>query len=240
MAEAELPSTLPGADQSLGSETHPQGPDPSPVMRSILRRTVLVLFILAAVGGTGWFLYFGGRYLQKEDPLQKSDAIFVLGGARVERWLEAYDLYREGYAPLIVLSPERAEPAETFLRSRGVRFPSTPELQEHALLQLGVPASAVWAPAGWVDNTAQEATLVRTAAQARGWKRLIVVTSKYHTRRAGFAFRRSLAGTGTDVVIRASRYDPWNPVGWWHSRADLRNGGSEWVKLVLYRLGLSE
>ena len=208
-------------------------------MRTIVRRTLLILLLLAAAGAA-WLVVAGGRYLYHEDPLQKADAVNVLGGARVERILEAYDLYRDGYAPLIVLSPERAEPAETLIRSRGVRFPSTPELQHGVLLQLGVPDSAIVSPGGWTDNTAQEANLLRTSAQARGWKRLIVVTSKYHTRRAGFAVRRALAGTGCDVIIRASRYDPWNPDQWWHARADIRFGAFEWIKLILYRLGLAE
>ena len=29
----------------------------------------------------------------------------VLGGARVERWLEAVDLFKEGWAPAMVISP---------------------------------------------------------------------------------------------------------------------------------------
>ena len=96
----------------------------------------------------------------------------------MERWLEAYDLYREGYAPLIMLSPERAEAAESLIRSRGITFPSTPELQRNALVQLGVPAAAILAPAGWVDNTAQEGDLLGATATGRGWKRVIVVTAK--------------------------------------------------------------
>jgi uncharacterized SAM-binding protein YcdF (DUF218 family) len=206
-------------------------------MRVLVRRSLQFMFILAALGAA-WLLVYGGRYLQHEDPLQKADAIFVLGGARVERWLEAYELYRGGYAPFIVLSPERAEAAETMVRSRGVRFPSTPELQRDALVQMGVPASAILAPGTWVDNTAQEGNLLRALVQARGWKRLIVVTSKYHTRRAGFAIRRALRGTGTEAIIRASRYDPSDPARWWRSRPDIRFAGSEWIKLVLYRLGL--
>ncbi|HET7697722.1 MAG TPA: YdcF family protein [Vicinamibacterales bacterium] len=207
-------------------------------MRLLVRRTLLAALLLTAAAA-GWLLVYGGRYLQHEDPLQRADAIFVLGGTRVERWLEAYELYRAGYAPVIFLSPERAEPGEMLIRTRGVRFPSTPELQQAALVQMGVPPAAIHAPAGWVDNTAQEGSLLRTTAQARGWKRLIVVTSKYHTRRSGFAVRRALKGTGTDVIMRASRYDPADPARWWRTRADLRFAGSEWIKLVLYRLGLA-
>ena len=207
-------------------------------MRTLFRRAVLALLLLAAAGA-GWLVVSGGTYLHHEDPLQKADAIFVLGGARAERWLEAYELYRDGYAPIILLSPERPEAAEALVRSRGITFPSTPELQRAALVQLGVPAAAVLIGPGTVDNTAQEAELLRAIAGERHWRRAIVVTAKLHTRRAGFAMRRGVQGTGMEIVMRASRYDAAQPGRWWRSRPDIRFGASEWIKLVLYRLGLS-
>jgi uncharacterized SAM-binding protein YcdF (DUF218 family) len=206
-------------------------------MRPIARRVFAILLLLSAAGGA-WFLFYGGRYLQHEDALQKSDAVFVLGGARVERWLEAFDLHKEGYAPIIMLSPERSEPSERQLRARGVRFPSIVELQRDALIQLGVPAAAIVVNPGHVDNTAQEAELLRQTAISRGWKRVIVVTSKYHTRRAGFAFRRTFAGSEILVLMRASRHDPSDPANWWRQRSDFRFASLEWQKLILYRLGL--
>ena len=206
-------------------------------MRALIRRTFLLLLILLA-GGAGWFLYYGGRYLQHEDPLQKSDVIFVLAGARTERLLEGYHLYMEGYAPVILLSPGRVEPSEAMLRSRGIRFPSEHELGRDVLVQLGVPPTAIESPAPSVDNTAQEANLLRARVLSHGWKRVIVVTSKFHTRRSGFAFRRGLEGTGATVVMRASRFDPADPANWWRSRADFRFASTEWQKLILYRLGL--
>lgn len=207
-------------------------------MRNVLRRTILAALIVAAIG-CAWFLHSAGRYLQHEDPLQKADAIFVLAGTRAERWLEAYELYKAGYAPLIVLSPGRTEPAERLLRERGIRFPPDVDLEQDALLQLGVPAAAIVATRGYVDNTAQEADLLRALVQSHRWRRVIVVTSKYHTRRSGFAFRRALAGTGAEVVMRASRYDPFDPANWWRTRADFRFTVTEWQKLVLYRFGIA-
>lgn len=211
---------------------------PSPSrLRTFVLRIVLFLLVLAA-GGTIWMLFYGGRYLQHEDPLQKADAIFVLAGTRAERLLEGVDLYKEGYAPVIVLSPGRPEPGEYLLRERGVRFPSEVELERSAVVQSGVPESAVIATNGYVDNTAQEANLLRAMVVARHWQRVIIVTSKYHTRRSGFAFRRGLKGTGAEVVMRASRYDPADPARWWRTRGDFRFASSEWQKLILYRLGL--
>ena len=67
---------------------------PLPRLRTVARWTALALF-LAASAAAVWLLYYGGRYLQHEDPLQKADAIFVLSGTRLERPLEAMDLYNQ-------------------------------------------------------------------------------------------------------------------------------------------------
>ena len=45
----------------------------------------------ALVVGVLVFLPFAGRFLRQADELQRADLIMVLGGARVERWLEAVD-----------------------------------------------------------------------------------------------------------------------------------------------------
>ena len=209
----------------------------SPRRRTALRRTLAALVLLAIAAGA-WLVIYGGRHLQHEDPLVKADAMFVLGGTRLERALESVDLFKEGWAPIIVLSPGRAEWVEHLVRARGVRFPSDAELVRDAMVQLGIPAAAIVATDGYVDNTAQEANLLRALVESRGWRRVIVITSKYHTRRSGFAFRRGLEGTGAQAVIRASRYDLSDPARWWRSRADFRFVTSEWQKLIAYRLGL--
>jgi hypothetical protein len=80
----------------------------------------------------------------------------VLAGTRAERPLEAIDLYKEGYAPIVILSPGIVEDAEVQLAKRGVRFPRQDELQRDALVQSGLPAAAVLSTGGYVDNTARK------------------------------------------------------------------------------------
>jgi uncharacterized SAM-binding protein YcdF (DUF218 family) len=210
----------------------------TPRLRTFLRRGTPFAVLAVVLGGV-WLWLEGGRFLQNEDPLQHADAIFVLAGTQMERPLEGVDLYKEGWAPLIVISPGRPEPAERLVQSRGVRFPSYSSLVRDAMVQLGVPAAAIVANPGSMDNTASEANLLREMVIARQWRRVIVVTSKFHVRRAGFAFRRGLAGTGATPILRASRYDPADPARWWQKRADVRFAVSEWLKLVLYRFGLA-
>src|SRR4051812_25566919 len=208
-------------------------------MRTAVRRT-LIAVALAVAAALVWGVFEGGRYLQHEDPLEHADAIFVLGGARIERALEAADLQQQRYAPVILLSPGREEPADAVLRARGVSLPRDAEPVRDALAGLGIPAAQILIGPGSVDNTAEEGTMLRQFAAQRGWRRVIVVTSKYHTRRTGFAMRRALDGSGVQVIVRASRYDTSDPAHWWRRRAQARFVLEEWQKLAAYRLGLAE
>jgi uncharacterized SAM-binding protein YcdF (DUF218 family) len=185
------------------------------------------------------FVPFAGRFLVYEDPVRHADAIFVLAGARAERWLEAVDLFHEGIAPRIVLSPGEPEQAEIVLRQRHITFPGNADLARDAIVQLHVPADAVSILEGSVDNTAQEAEALHRLARARGWRTIVVVTSKYHTHRAAFAFQREFNGSGITILMHASRYDTSDPAHWWRHRGDVRYVVSEVGKLVLYRLGLA-
>lgn len=208
-------------------------------MRRPVRRTLIALAAVA-VCAAAWCFLEAGRYLQHEDPLQHADALFVLAGSRLERTLEAVDLYQAGYAPVMLLSPGREEPAEVAARARGLRFPREAEPLRQALPGIGIPRDAVLIGDGSVDNTADEAAMLTRIAHARGWHRVIVVTSKYHTRRTGFAMRRALEGSGVEIVVHASRYDPADPARWWRHRRDVRFLMEEWPKLLAYRLGLAE
>ena len=181
---------------------------------------------------------FLGRLLVAEDPLQPADAIVVLAGSRADRWLEAIDLRAAGHAEPIVLSRGARGDGEGYLESRGIRLPDGAEIARAAMIELGVPAEAVAFLPGTADSTAEEAVLVRRLAESSGWHRVIVVTSKLHTRRARLAFRRELRGTGIEPLVRASRYDGAEPSSWWRTRRGVRDTLFEWIKLVAYAAGL--
>jgi uncharacterized SAM-binding protein YcdF (DUF218 family) len=176
--------------------------------------------------------------MSTEDPLQHADAIMVLAGTRFERPIEAADLYRAGWAPRILMTHQKPEAALAALSARGVALPTDEDLAADALVRIGVPRDRIVMPTQFHDNTAQEAQTLRAYAVENHWTRVIVVTSKFHLRRAGFAMRRELKGTGVEVVMRGSRYDPSQPERWWASRGDWRWMMSEAPKLVAYALGL--
>ena len=206
--------------------------------RAVVRLTAAVLALGAAAFVV--FLPFAGRFLVVQQPMERSDAIVVLAGTRVERWLEAVDLYRAGWAPRIVLSRGRMEVAEARLHAMGIRFPEEADLIRDAMVQMKVPADAILLLPNTLDNTAQEAAAARRLATASSWNRIIVVTSKYHSRRAAYAFAREFRGASTRVLVKASAYDTSVPDRWWSTRQDTRYVLSELQKLVAYHLGLGE
>lgn len=183
-------------------------------------------------------LPFAGRLLYREDPLERADAVFALAGERVIRWLEASELLREGWAPRVVLGAGYRDVAERSLIDRGVVIASEGEVARSAMLQLGHRADAVEVLPGFPDNTAAEGQLLRAHALARRWTTIIVVTSKLHTRRAGFAIEHAMAGTGVKIIVRSSRYDDDNPTWWWMKRRTLRTVLAELPRLIAYVLGL--
>jgi uncharacterized SAM-binding protein YcdF (DUF218 family) len=200
--------------------------------RFVLAQLVLVLVLLAA-------LPFAGRAMYHEDPLVKSDAVFVLAGERIARWLEASDLVKEGWAPEIALGGGYRESLERQLIDRGIGLPSEGEVARAALIHLGHPPESVRI-LGYTDNTAEEARMLRREAVARRWSRVIVVTSKLHTRRASIAMRREFDGTGIQLIMRASRYDDDDPAHYWRKRRTIRTMITELPKLIAYWAGLGD
>jgi uncharacterized SAM-binding protein YcdF (DUF218 family) len=180
-----------------------------------------------------------GAWLVVQDPLEKADAIFVLGGTMYERPLEAVDLYHAGWAPRIILPRQMADFGEAELVKRGIAYPREVDVQVDVLGRLGVPAPAIVIAAA-ADSTADEADHLYAEAMRDRLSRVIVVTSKQHTRRARLTMRRRLDGTGVTVIVRYSRYDRSDVDRWWARRGTLRFTLFEYQRLLGYWTGLAD
>ena len=198
------------------------------------RRLLAVVLLFLAAG----LVLGAGRLITREEPLERADAIYVLGGPWASRWLEGADLFREGYSTRIVLSPASRDLGEQVLEERGTPIPRPVDFQRQLMIERArVPAEAIEIVPGEVDNTAQEAAAIGPMVAANHWRSLIVITDRSSTRRAGYAMRRAL-GPDVRVVMRASRFDGYQPGSWWTTRASFRLTFYELPKLVAYWLGL--
>jgi uncharacterized SAM-binding protein YcdF (DUF218 family) len=180
-----------------------------------------------------------GAWLVVQDPLAKADAIIVLGGTMYERQLEAADPYNAGYGPRIYLIREQPDWGERELVKRGITLTGVVDLQVEALVKTGVPREAIeiLQPA---TSTAVEADYAYALVTSQRMSRVIVVTSKQHTRRARLVMTRRLEGTGVQVIMRATRYDQSDVARWWRHRATLQFTAFESPRWFLYWIGVAD
>ncbi len=155
-----------------------------------------------------------GRWLDREDPLQKSAAIAVLSGRMPERALEAARLYNHGYAPQVWLS-YCVEPAAT-LEKYGVPYAGEETYNRLILQQQGVPESAIHLLDPPIVDTADEMRTFGAALRNLSDRRIILVTSKVHTRRTAALWRLLSSKDGIAIVHGVSD-DEFKPGRWWEN-----------------------
>lgn len=180
-----------------------------------------------------------GAWLVVEDPLDKAAAIIVLGGTMYERPLEAVELFKEGWAPRIYLFREIADWGEALLVERNFPITREVDLQIDVMGRLGVPREAI----GILDqanSTAHEADAVHALVTREKLSRVIVVTSKQHTRRARLVMNRRMNPAGASVIVRASRFDRSDVDRWWANRSTLRFTLFETQRLFGYWIGVAD
>jgi uncharacterized SAM-binding protein YcdF (DUF218 family) len=198
----------------------------------------LVLLGAAAVLAHGPLLRWVGRALIVEDPLARADAIVVVAGSTPSREAAAAGLFREGWAPRIILSNQFTPARVRELIALGIR---RTDLQGEARLALekhGVPAAAIVALGEPVRITETELRLVRETAQARGYRRVILVTSPLHTRRVRLIWAREAHGQIEGLVVGAGA-EEFAVDGWWRHRRMAEAVLHEYLGLLAIYLGVS-
>lgn len=145
-----------------------------------------------------------------EDPLDsgKADALMVLSDDNfyADRATRASELFREGRASLVVASGRQLRP------NAGIA-----ELMEHDLIERGVPKDKILRFVVDGDSTREEATALAKLAKIKRWRRVIVVTSNYHTRRARYIFR-TIFPQDIDIRVASARDADFDPESWWQKR----------------------
>lgn len=158
-----------------------------------------------------------GRWLDREDPLQKASAIAVLSGRMPDRALEAARLYNQGYAPQVWLSYS-VEPDAT-LQKYGVPYAGEETYDRLLLVHQGVPESAIRILDPPIVNTADEMRTFGLALSKLPERRIILVTSKVHTRRTA-ALWRLLSSKDGAAIVRGVSDDEFEPGRWWKNTRD--------------------
>jgi len=144
----------------------------------------------------------------------KADAIVVISGGNTStRTTEAIKLYKAGWADTLIVSGAAADPSG----------PSNADVMKRQAIEAGVAEEDIMVESS-AQTTKQNAQRTKELLMEAGGgavKRVILVTSPYHQRRASLEFR-ALAGNGITIVNHPTPDDPdWSnvwwltPRGWW-------------------------
>ena len=184
-------------------------------------RGALVLLLVLALIGTLTRLGLGGiaHWLVVADPLVHARAIVVLGGDRPFRAMEAASLYEQGWAPEVWLTRARAPAEEAALARLGIEVRGGEAINQQVLERLGVPEDSIRLLAGGVRNTVEEVRLIARELGRMGGSRVILVTSKPHSRRLRATWQ-ALVGETPQAVVRYATDDPYDPSRWWQQTRD--------------------
>jgi uncharacterized SAM-binding protein YcdF (DUF218 family) len=190
---------------------------------------LLPVTLLAVAGWRGVVLRAIGGYLVVEQPLAPASAIIVLAGQTPLREMEAAELYRTGWAKRVAIVRSVGPAEASVLDEPGPRSPPDWDLRRRVLLDLGVPAEAIVVAVGRAQGTVEELALAWSTLGSD--EPVILVTSKYHTRRVQLAWDRLTQGHSRGIVRPASR-DSFDPDHWWEERDMAASVAHEYLGLL--------
>jgi uncharacterized SAM-binding protein YcdF (DUF218 family) len=205
--------------------------------RAKRRRRILLVVVLCLVVLWPLVAWAGARLLIVKSDLAAADAIVVMSGSStyLERADWAAKLYREGRAPLVILTNDSLIAGWDRKEERNPYFY---ELAARELQKRGIPESKIQVVSDIALGTYEESLGVRDYASAHQLKRLLVVTSAYHTRRTLWSLRHACEGSGIEIGID-SPPPGWQtpaPSRWWWHRWGWKVVAGEYVKLIYYRM----
>jgi uncharacterized SAM-binding protein YcdF (DUF218 family) len=166
-----------------------------------------------------------------DDPIQKADAIVLLGGGLETRPSAAARLYRDGYAPRILITQPKASPTDGMgLTTR------EQDIARQVLMKEGVPESAITGIGQNVQSTYDESRATRAWLNTNHATRLIIPTDIFHTRRVRWMFHKQLKGTGVALTVEAVPVREYTQGDWWKHEQGIVAFQNELVKSLYYHL----
>lgn len=179
----------------------------------------ILLIVVIFVSRSAW-LHWIGNSLMRAGPPVKADAALVLAGDTFgDRVTRAAELERDGYVPKVFVSgPD------------GMYGRYECDLAIDYAVERGYPKSYFIGLRHQGKSTREEAAAVLPELRRQNVRTLDLVTSDYHSARAGSIFRELCKGI--DIHVVATGDHTFKLDRWWDYREGRKTVALEWLKTV--------
>ena len=164
-----------------------------------------------------------------EDTLQKADAMVVLSGGGYDRGNEAVKIIKAGYVskvictggnPVIELKVFNIDTLESDMTAANLRRQGIPD-SDIVELRNGT-------------STKEESQLIANYCHEHAIKKIIILSSKLHSRRVGEVFKPKLKKQNIEVIVRGAPNSQFDELKWWQDENGLIAVNNEWLKRFYY------
>ena len=198
-------------------------------------KKLLAIFLFCILLGAVLFAFripvlqsFSNFLIQQDEP-QKADAMVVLSGDAFMRGNEGARLFQQGWTQKIFCPGGNLEPL--FLIEGDSIYES--DMCRKNIVSNGVADSLVIAIREGT-STAEEAIAILKYCETNKIKSLLIVSSLFHTRRAGNVYRKLFKPRGIKIFVRGAHSFYFDENHWWQSEYGLIALNNEYVKLLYY------
>ena len=193
-------------------------------------RKALFFFLTALIVGAAithslWLSALGAYLIRADQPAHADYAVVLAGDAYGHRIIEGGELVRQGFVRKALISGPR-----------GFYGMPESELAVNFAVKKGYPADYFVQFPHCELSTQAEAQVIIPELRRLGVHSFLLVTSDYHTHRAGRYFRQLADELDMRVIAAPDEFFRWN--SWWRNREGQKIFYMEWSKTVASLFGL--
>ena len=160
-----------------------------------------------------------------------ADALVCLCGGRTTRIPETLRLWNQGYAPLVWVTEQKNMNREfSNLNQSNLGFARGVTSR----MELNATWDVIPSLGDGATSTFDEAEDVLAYGKDKGWKRIIIVTDEFHTRRARYAFEKIFDDSGIVVEVAGAPNEVFSDDDWWQSDSGISFYVLETIKFPVY------
>ena len=170
-----------------------------------------------------------GNVLICEEPVEKVQAIFVLSGGPLDRGGEAAKLYGAGISKRVICTGSNT-PAD--FAALGITYLES-EITRIYMMHEGVPDSSIdLIKKG--TSTREEEECILDYCKKNNLNNVMVVSSKFHTRRICRTFNKAFSNAHIHLIIHGASSSTYDENNWWKREDGLIAVNNEYIKILYY------